>query len=301
MPSSTFFTTNPHWQWWIILYFFFGGIAAGSYVIATLVDLCGAPEDEPLARMGYYVAFVALLPCPLLLIVDLNRPERFWHMLIQSETGWPMLKHWSPMSVGSWALLMFGVCTLLSCLHALARGGRIHWGLARAVHRAMSHRRIHGLFALLGSAFGFFVASYTGVLLAVTNRPIWADTPLLGLLFLTSAASTAAALLLLLGQRWRSVSGASLHRLGRMEAWVTLLELVVVSAMLLSLGPVMRVWLGAWGLGLMLIVVLGMVVPLALHWRPRWLGGMSVPTAAGLALASGLLLRVVIVLQSEAL
>jgi hypothetical protein len=86
-----------------------------------------------------------------------------------------------------------------------------------------------------------------------------------------------------------------------MEAWMTLLELVVVMAMLLSLGPVLRVWLGVWGLGLMLIVVLGMVVPLALHWRPRWLGGMGVPTAAVLALASGFLLRMVIVLQSETL
>src|SRR5215217_3445695 len=73
--------------------------------------------------------------------------------------------------------------------------------------------------------------------------------------------------------------------------WVTLLELVVVMAMLLSLGPVIRVWFSAWGLWLLLIVFLGMVVPLALYWRPHWLGGMGVPTAAVLALASGLLLR----------
>ena len=62
--------------------------------------------------------------------------------------------------------------------------------------------------AVLGSIFGLFIAGYTGVLLAVTNRPIWADSTLLGLLFLVSGASTGAAALILLaigaGRRpWR--------------------------------------------------------------------------------------------------
>ena len=56
--------------------------------------------------------------------------------------------------------------------------------------------------AVLGSIFGLFIAGYTGVLLAVTNRPIWADSTLLGLLFLISGASTGAAALILLAV-WR--------------------------------------------------------------------------------------------------
>ena len=51
---------------------------------------------------------------------------------------------------------------------------------------------------MIGGIFGFYVAGYTGVLLAVTNRPIWSDTPLLGLLFVVSAASISAALMILL-------------------------------------------------------------------------------------------------------
>src|SRR5256885_10155419 len=42
------------------------------------------------------------------------------------------------------------------------------------------------LVAVLGGLLGFFVAGYTGVLLSVTNRPIWGDTTLLGLVFLIS-------------------------------------------------------------------------------------------------------------------
>jgi hypothetical protein len=29
IPSSTWFTTAPHWKWLIVFYFFFGGLAGG--------------------------------------------------------------------------------------------------------------------------------------------------------------------------------------------------------------------------------------------------------------------------------
>ena len=63
MPSDTFVTASPEWGWLVILYFFFGGIAGGSYALAALIHLFGAPEDRPLARIGYYVAFPAVLLC----------------------------------------------------------------------------------------------------------------------------------------------------------------------------------------------------------------------------------------------
>ena len=92
--------------------FFFGGLAGGCYFLAALIDLFGRPEDRPLARLGYYIAFPCVLLSGLLLTLDLTRPLRFWHMLIESNTFQPMFKYWSPMSVGSWALLIFGIFTL---------------------------------------------------------------------------------------------------------------------------------------------------------------------------------------------
>src|SRR3954454_14858364 len=227
-PSDTFFTHSPDWTWLVILYFFFGGLAGGSYAIAALIDLFGRPVDKPLARLGYLIAFPALIPCAPLLVLDLTRPERFWHMLIQSERfPMPMFKWESPMSAGSWALTIFGLFALLSFLGALDRAP-FRW-----VRR--------GIFATLipavGALFAFFVASYTGVLLMVTNRPIWADTPLLGMLFLVSGVGTAAALMLLLGQRRGWAAPTSLRRLEEMDNWVTVLELVVLVALLMTLGP----------------------------------------------------------------
>jgi protein NrfD len=123
-PPSTLFTTPPDWQWLIVGYFFLGGIAGGAYFLAALIDIVGHPLDRPLARTGYRIAFPATVMCGLLLILDLGRPLRFWHMLVQSETLRPMLKWWSPMSLGSWALLLFGAFAAVSFLAALGEDGR---------------------------------------------------------------------------------------------------------------------------------------------------------------------------------
>src|SRR5438067_6347454 len=92
---------RPHWRWQIPLYFFLSGLAAAAYLLAALADLFGADEDRPVVSTGRWLALIALLPCPLLLVDDLQRPERFLHML-------RIVKPRSPMSVGSWGLALFG-------------------------------------------------------------------------------------------------------------------------------------------------------------------------------------------------
>ncbi|GHO84534.1 NrfD/PsrC family molybdoenzyme membrane anchor subunit [Dictyobacter formicarum] len=54
----------PVWSWEIIWYFFMGGLAGGCYVLATIASLFGSKEDRVVARVGYYVSLLALLPCP---------------------------------------------------------------------------------------------------------------------------------------------------------------------------------------------------------------------------------------------
>jgi protein NrfD len=295
--SSTFFTAPPHWQWLIILYFFAGGIAGGTYFLAVLIDLFGRMTDRPLARLGYLIAFPLVVLCGLLLTVDLGRPERFWHMLLQSETWRPMLKSYSPMSVGAWGLLGFGFFAFLSFLGALGDAERSRWPRLRILRPP---HVLGTLVAIVGAVFALFISGYTGVLLAVTNRPIWSDTPLLGLTFLVSSASTSAALLTLLGWR-RRWAATGLQALGHFDTLVLAFEFIALVALVVSLGNVARVWLSAWGALLVLgVMVAGILIPLALHSRPRILGGLTMPTAAVLILAGGFLLRVVIVLSSEA-
>lgn len=295
-PSSTFYTAPPEWHWLVILYFFVGGLAGGCYFLAVLLDLFGSVADRRLARLGYYVALPAVLVSGVLLIFDLTRPARFWHMLLQSETLRPMFKAWSPMSLGAWALLVFGAFALVAFLAALAEAGRLGWGFLSPLRPPHPLGTVTGV---LGGLAALYVAGYTGVLLAVTNRPVWSDTPLLGLLFLVSAASISAALLLLLGHG-QGASPSGLLALRRFDRWVLVLEFVVLVAFLASLGAVFRVWLSWWGALLLVgVVLLGILAPLLLEWRPR--PRLGTPLAAILVLIGGFLLRVVIVLSSEGL
>jgi hypothetical protein len=167
---DTFFTAAPHWRWIIICYFFLGGIAGGCYMLAVLADIFGDPGDRRLARTGYCIAFAALVLSGLLLTVDLGRPLRFWHMLVQSHTGRPMFKPWSPMSVGSWALLLFGAVSFLSFLAALADAGQLPW---RGLGRLRPPGTLGYIVGVVGGLLGFFVAGYTGVLL---SRRVDSDT-----------------------------------------------------------------------------------------------------------------------------
>ena len=287
MPSSTFYSAAPGWQWLIVLYFFFGGLAGGCYFLAAVMDLFGGRRHREMARVGYLVAFPGVVLCGLLLTVDLHRPERFWHMLIQSGTWRPMFKAYSPMSVGAWALLLFGLFSLLSFL--AVRGGPRFAALRTPGPLGV-------VVTVLGGFFGAFLAGYTGVLLSVTNRPIWADTHLLGLVFLVSGASTSAALLLLLGGPDAGPSPSHVA-LARFDTWMLVLELVVLIGLVASLGVVARTWLSAWGALLVVGVIgVGILAPLGLH---RWRVGSQGALAAVLVLIGGFLLRVVVILSAE--
>src|SRR5690349_11760252 len=124
---STFFTAPPHFRWLIVLYFFIGGIAGGALLLAGLVRLFGRPEDRPFVRLASYVSLVGAAISAILLTVDLGVPLRFWHMVVQNNTGRLLFKGWSPMSVGVWGLLVFSVFALLATLGALAEDAPSRW------------------------------------------------------------------------------------------------------------------------------------------------------------------------------
>lgn len=286
---------DPGWHGLIVAYFYLGGIAAGAYAVACLARLFGDDEDRRATRAAYYLAFPLVAICGLLLVVDLGRPERFWHMLFESQTGRPIFKWWSPMSVGSWGLSLFGAFASASFLGVLAEDGRLGLGrfsgLATRLRRGWPGR----LFELGGLVSAFFLGSYTGALLSATNQPVWADTTWLAPLFLASAASTGAAALVLWGRHARrEVPEAGLERLERLDAFAMALEIVLLVALAASLGGVAARAFGAWP-GVLIpafVVPFGLLTPLALRLRP---GRLGAAVGAALVLSGGLALRVAIV------
>jgi formate-dependent nitrite reductase membrane component NrfD len=234
LAASDHFAGAPEWTWFILFYFFLAGLAGGTYFLATLLRYWGTPGDEPVARLGFYVPFPATLIGLLLLTLDLKQPLRFWHMLFNTtpEQFGLNFNSRTPMSVGVWALLVASVFAFVAFVDSLVRDGRIRIAPARRLS-ALLDGTAGLIWNAVGAALYLFIAGYTGVLLAVSNQPIWSDSWALGGLFLASGLSGGAALLLLL-MRYRRIA-ESHGVLELSERLFTALELLLLVVVLLTL------------------------------------------------------------------
>ena len=298
------FVADPDWGVWIVLYFFLGGVAAGAYFLAVLIEWFGTPDDARTARVAHWVAFPLVAGCLVLLVIDLGRPERFWHMLLKSEvtrtafregfpfsaTGWewalqsPLLKPWSPMSAGSWALSVFAFCAFAAFLANV----RPAWRVSRWLDR----RWVRNPVRAVGLLSAFYVGSYTGALLGASNQPVWSDTTWLSPLFLASSLSTGLATMILLARWKRAGTEAGRHKLEGADTWAVGLEFAAFVAVLASLGPVLEAVLGTVAGGLLVFgtLVVGLAAPAVVN-RVYGDRGWAATVAAACVLVGGLCLR----------
>lgn len=282
------FVAPPQWEWYIVWYFFLGGIAGGVYALGAILRLMGDERDAPVARLAFLLSFPVLVICPILLTLDLGRPFRFWHMMIDSRTFALNFKYWSPMSVGVWVLLIFSVFAFVSFIEALAslRSARppfLTGGLGR-------------VFVIVGAFFGLFLAGYTGILLSVSNQPVWSDTWAIGALFLASGLSVAAATLSLVTRLGRHESSSE-AKLTRADRYFIVLELALLVVFFLSLGAAGSRFLAPRWMALWAVVLIGTLVPLALHFSTERRAPAML--AAVLTLVGGLALRMVVVFGAQ--
>lgn len=208
----------PHWGWLVILYFFLGAIAGGTYTIGTIANLFS--RDRGLERAARHLAFQAVLPCLVLLVLDLGRPERALNMF-------RIIKLRSPMSLGAWALLGLSLAASVSAaLQAMVdvSGKDLLPGVRRTV-------------GILGLPFSIFVSGYTGILLAATNIPLWRRSYLLaGPTFIASAFSSSFAALSLLLELGGDEREDTARGIARAEAVSLGTELVMLTAGMVHLG-----------------------------------------------------------------
>jgi chorismate mutase-like protein len=289
------FVADPHWGWWIVWYFYLGGIAAGAYFLAALVEFVGDERDRRISRVGYLLAAPLVAVCGVLLILDLDQPTRFWHMLLERETLLPHVKYWSPMSIGAWALLLFGAVSTVSFVGAVAEAGWCGLGRWCDAARRLHHGVFGRVFDLIGTVCGFFIAAYTGTLLTATNQPVWSDSPWIAAMFLASSASTGIAAVTLIvflspANSNRIAMESSAARFERMESWVLAIEFVFVVLFLISLGePKLRIM--SWVPLVLGTLGAGVCVPLVFRLLPRFFGQATSLISAILVLAGGLVLR----------
>jgi formate-dependent nitrite reductase membrane component NrfD len=177
----------PVWTWEIPIYFFVGGLGGMSAVIALGAILF---HHFDVARTAIWVAAIASVISPILLILDLGRPRLFLNML-------RVFKPQSAMSMGAWILAAFGLCVVPGLIALELRTFQLFAGTVDQILGAVERILIFG-----SAIFGMLLATYTGVLIGATAIPAWfLHHKLLPIHFGTAGLGSAAALLELLGHR----------------------------------------------------------------------------------------------------
>jgi formate-dependent nitrite reductase membrane component NrfD len=221
-------TNGLFWGLPVILYLFLAGMGAGATTVSASMLLRGGGGargiHHEIARYGALLGPIPVILGVALIVLELGSFQtghylRFINLFLVANL--------SPMSVGSWLLVVFTVTSVMYAYTYLRfmpmpLGDRFKW------RRAL---------AWVNVPLGIGVAIYTGVLLgSMPARPFW-NSPMLALLFLISALSTGVALIILaraiitrggLSEEQRAVVHRSGYVLASADALLIGLEIVSV-------------------------------------------------------------------------
>ena len=267
--------SNPHidptlhiWGWEIPVYLFVGGLVAGIMIALASLELRGQ-KHRRFAWMPFW-GLILMSVGMVALFLDLEFKFHVWRFYTAFE--WT-----SPMSWGSWLLLLVYPTLLLLWLGALEddqlsglQKGVRFLGLSGLTGALAEWSRAHRRGVLWTTALvGVGLGTYTGLLLGTLGaRPLW-NSAIMGPLFLVSGFSTGAALLLL-----ARPDGEAAHTLVRWDMFAIVVELILLAVLIMDrstasvtgqagiellLGGQWSMWF--WGL----VVGLGLLVPLLLE------------------------------------
>jgi len=285
---------RPQQEWKVIIaiYLYLAGMGAGSFIIGILIHWTGVTFD-PLSipfvdflGVRFDLAKFLLLWGPIMvsiaapfLILDLGIKWRFMYACLNPRTSW-VARGFIILSV----FIVFGLLILAKSLLPFK------WLNPES-----------GLWLIpegIAFVFAFATALYTGILLKATKSvPLW-NTPLLPLLFLTSALSTGSMAIILstLGTGLLSYHSGAMKVLMVGEQIFVVIEGIVLylflsrrykaseqgreSVRLLMTGKLRYVfWQG--------IILLGFLFPIVLEWISKHYQSSALLFIAGLSLLTG--------------
>ena len=168
------------WGLWITIDLSSIALAAGAFSLCALVYLVGLKKYEPVARSATFIGFIGYSMAMLCLLVDIGRPDRFWHGFVFWNTHsvlWEVT-----MCVG----LYFGVLFL----ETLPIIGGTEFVKKRAPWLSEKLSKIHHyapVLAIFGLGLSMLHQSSLGATYGVIQaKPIW-FRPGLAVLFIFSA------------------------------------------------------------------------------------------------------------------
>ena len=255
---------SPIW-----IYLWLAGMGGGAYFTAFLAHRFSGGVHKSLLKIATYLAVPLAGLGVLLLIIDLGRPLRFWRLMTKFDFV-------SAMSIGTWILSAFvALCVVLIALW---------WWTERSKdghpkEKGILHKTAEVL-SWINLGMAVLLITYTGVLLASSSQVLWSGTLLLPPLFVVSAISTGAAILIVTSivAGKEKISESLVTKLSNADAIVIVIEMALIIGFLGWLGistaagttEAMRLlvmddsvavvfWIG--------VVLLALLIPLVLELR----------------------------------
>jgi Ni/Fe-hydrogenase subunit HybB-like protein len=170
------------WGLWITLDLSSIAMSAGAFSLCAVVYLVGIKRFQPVARTATYIGLIGYTMAVLCLLLDIGRPDRFWHALV----------YWNPHSV-LWEVTIcvtLYLCVLaLETLPILSRSDWMQHHLPRVARYFGNVHHIAPILAVIGLGLSMLHQSSLGATYGVLKARPFRYRPDLSVLFILSAVA----------------------------------------------------------------------------------------------------------------
>ncbi len=268
------------WGLWITIDLSAIALGAGAFTLSAVVYVLGVKRFRPMIRLAVYLEFIGYTTALLTLVMDIGRPDRFWH-------PWAFWNVHSVLWEITWCITLYLIILVIEFLPVIANSKpfRRHQTFGRLAHTV--HRAAPAL-AVIGLGISLLHQSSLGATYGILKaRPIWFK-PSMPIMFIISAVSVgpavsmAAAIVLAWALNRKTVSMEVLRTIARFSglglllyAYIKFWDLAVVTyyggtplaqESFRTLGEFTPYTFGFW-VG---EILLGIVLPVVIFLSPRF-------------------------------
>ncbi len=268
------------WGLWITIDLSSIALGAGAFTLSAIVYLLRLKRFMPIVRLAVYVGFIGYTMALLILVMDIGRPDRFWHPWV----------YWNVHSVLweiTWCITLYLIVMVIEFLPVIADLPFFaRWPRLR--HFTHTLHNLAPVFALIGLGISLLHQSSLGATYGILrSRPIWFK-PSMPIMFILSAMAVGPALTMAIAYvtEWltgkKTVAHDVLRTIARFSgfgllayAYIKFWDLAAVTyygrspqvnqafAMLNEQTP--------YGFGFWVVeVIIGIVIPVILFLSPRF-------------------------------
>lgn len=224
------------WGVYMTNFVFFIGISHAGTLISAILRVTGAEWRRPITRMAEGITVFALMVGAPMVLIDMGRPDRIWHVLVYGRLNSPIL--WDVISIFTYLCgsVLYLYVAMIPDLAILAERGPAA-GLRHRLYRALSLgfrnspgqreslERALGRMAIVIIPVAVSVHTVVSWIFGMTLRPGWHST-IFGPYFVVGAVFSGTAAIL--------VAMAIFRRIYRLDSYLTHRQFAYLGRLLLA-------------------------------------------------------------------